>query len=79
MSPSNDEQRLKANEPLPTAPSRRSKAFRDGLLAKLPRLGEPSWETKDALNVYDDMAGLAELSVDSFLELLAPLVKSANE
>ena len=57
-------------------PGRNSKAFRDRLLARLPTLGVPSWDTKDAFNVHEDMAGLGDLGADALLEPLAAIART---
>ncbi len=60
-------------------PARKSKAFRDGLLARLPLLSVSNWESKDAFDVQQDLASLGDIGADSLLEPLAPLAKTRGD
>jgi hypothetical protein len=54
--------------PAKTAQRQRNRAFRRGLLTKLPKLAIPRWEVSDALNVFQDIQGIVELDSDAFLQ-----------
>ncbi len=60
-------------------PGRKSKAYRDRLLTRLPRLGAPDWDPRGAFDVQDSMTGLRDLGADSFLEPLARFAEPRGE
>ena len=55
---SNKEELSPQPEAITAAPARTSKAFRDGLLGRLPLLHEPGWQAKEAFDVHEDLAEL---------------------
>jgi hypothetical protein len=60
-------------------PGRRTKAFRDKLLARLPMLATPSWDARDVFDLHESMKGLRDLGADSFLEPLVRFVETHGE
>ena len=52
-------------------PGRRSRAFRDRLLARLPRLAVPEWRASEAFDIQKDLKVIGEFGADAFLEPLA--------
>ena len=59
-------------------PRRRSAAFRNGVLAKLPRLTSTNWQAQEADDVYDEMQGITALDADAFLQPLERLAEKQH-
>jgi hypothetical protein len=60
-------------------PKRRSRAFREGLIARLPSIGFYRASVADSLSVGEDLAGIATLDADAFLEPLQRLREGDHE
>jgi hypothetical protein len=70
---------LKAETTSQLPPRRKSHAFRQELLSRLPMLGVSKWQPTETLNVYQDLQGIVDLSADAFLEPLEPIAEERHE
>jgi hypothetical protein len=60
-------------------PARKTKAYRDRLLTRLPSLTAPAWDARDVSDVHASMADLRDLGADTFLEPLARFAETRGE
>jgi hypothetical protein len=60
-------------------PKRRSREFQHGLLLRLPRLPVPEWNSRNTLNVYQDLQSLTDPNADAFLGPLESLVGERHD
>jgi hypothetical protein len=74
-----EDKKLTAKQDGGKMPTIRSKAFRSALMGRLPKLGQPTWRSGDTADVHDSIAGLSDLSADTFLEVVARFREKTHE
>jgi len=60
-------------------PRRRSRAFRQELLGRLPSLVAPHWQSAETLNIYQELQGIVDVDADAFLEPLEAIAEKHHE